>query len=160
MLSPPSAVVAAPSLESPSRNLIITRTRTPITRPRILASVPFSTTDFTFGTKDMFHGGNNQQSFATHPLKPNGQKKNMVARDRSPSDPANLQACRPFGVRQRSAPELGTPARSPTTGNKKTSSWLERDLRTTTFIRQIDGPHAIARRLPTGPAARDRKSVV
>jgi hypothetical protein len=81
--------------------------------------MPFSATDFTDGTKDMFHGGNSLQSFATLPLKPNGQKKNMVARDRSPSDPANLQACCPFGDRQRSVPELGIPAISPTTGNKK-----------------------------------------
>jgi hypothetical protein len=36
----------------------------------------------------MSHDENSLQSFASLPLKPNGQKKNMVARDRNPSDPA------------------------------------------------------------------------
>jgi hypothetical protein len=79
----PTFDTAAPCYELPSQFHLATKTRIIITVPQILASMTFSANWLHHGMRIVPLNGNSQQSFASLPLKLNGQIKTRARRTKS-----------------------------------------------------------------------------
>ena len=128
----PHLHAAAPSHETPSQFLIVRKIRTTIASPQISPSTSFSASNME--RESMLHDINSQQSFEALPLKPNGQRKNMGAHDRIPSDPATSRHKSPSGVRRQSLPKRDRPARSMGKGIRQIFILSREKPRTITII--------------------------